>query len=81
MHQHREQLVQLNPITPSGGERRGLGVGGEHPLEVRQAEEALDQARLAEIKARFDKAVAASDRLRALGVARTAGAAQGGGER
>jgi outer membrane protein len=61
--------------------RAGESGGTATALEVRQAEEALDQARLAEIKARFDKAVAASDRLRALGVARTAGATQGGGER
>lgn len=61
--------------------RAGESGGTATALEVRQAEEALDQARLAEIKARVDKAVAASDRLRALGVARTAGAAQGGGDR
>jgi hypothetical protein len=65
------------PRCSAGGESGGTATA----LEVRQAEEALDQARLAEIKARFDKAVAASDRLRALGVARTAGATQGGGER
>lgn len=58
-----------------GGESGGTATA----LEVRQAEEGLDQARLAEIKARFDAAVAASERLRALGWAQADNAGEGSG--
>ncbi|MCB9726881.1 MAG: TolC family protein [Deltaproteobacteria bacterium] len=50
--------------------RGGQEAGTATTLEVQAAEEALEQAQLAEIKASFDAAVAQAERLRALGVAR-----------
>ncbi len=67
------ESAQVYLDAARGGESGGTATA----LEVRQAEEALDQARLAEIKARFDAAVAASERLRALGVAETRSSGEG----
>jgi outer membrane protein len=69
------ETAQIYLDAARGGESGGTATA----LEVRQAEEALDQARLAEIKARFDAAVAASERLRALGVAERPGSGEGSG--